>query len=106
VTSRGEGILEIRRHVVLRAARGHGIAQNTPRQGSNAVRGFVPATRFDTPKHNQQLLRRDRRHRPAAEVRIEGVVQPRTHDRQSLRRQRLAVQREPFLGSESRISRK
>jgi len=46
---------------VLRAARGHGIAQHAPRQGSNAVRGFVPAARLDTPKHNQQLLRRDQR---------------------------------------------
>src|SRR5438045_9794806 len=57
----------------------------------------MPAARLNAPQGGKQLLRCDRRHRPAAKVRVKSALQPRAENGYRLRGERLALQFEPFL---------
>src|SRR2546430_10493772 len=63
------------------------------------MRGLMFATRFDTAKRREQLLRRDRRDRSAADVGVQKAVQPRGQDVHRLGSQALALQVEPLASN-------
>ena len=60
--------------------------------------GLIPAACLDAAQRAEQLLRRDRRDRPTPDVGVEPAVQARAQNRDRLRRERFALQLEPFLG--------
>jgi len=91
-------VLEVRRHVVLRAARRDRVAKDPACQGADPVRGLVPTACLDAPQGAEHFLRRNRRHRFAAQVRVQRALEPRAQDRDRFRRERFALEREPLLG--------